>query len=155
MVSAVSATVITVNSAATLWQTIEPWMPLHGQLGAFFHFWLLFALCVFLIRFLMHRLLVAVKGEKLHWLGQSFGLALGLLRGAWWVAFSLVALVATGIPYLQKSTQERSLIASRLVEPSRYLITNIADRFPGAVERGDVLIPSLTAEQKRKGRKRS
>ena len=83
-----------------------------------------------------------LKWERLHWTVQGTGLTLGGIRGLWWAGLVMLVLLATGLPYLSDSVQERSTLGPRLVEVSTTVLTEVADRYPGHVGR-TLLIPQM------------
>ena len=106
-------------------------------------FWALFLLLWYIVRLVRKRLAALMKWERLHWIIQSAGLVCGGLRGLWWAGFIIVVLSSSGFTYLRQSVEERSLLGPRLLRFSRDALGQAADRFPGAVSRGDDLVPPV------------
>ncbi|MBI4341112.1 MAG: CvpA family protein [Candidatus Omnitrophica bacterium] len=151
--AAVSATVLTMNTAPVAWSTAHAWLPVRGPVVQAVMFWTLFVVSLLILQALVRRLTSVVKWERLHWTTQGLGLLLGAARGVWWIAVALTACASSGLPYLQASAGERSVVGTALREPARELLAIVADRFPGAAGRGETLIPSwvqATRDQKRR-----
>lgn len=84
-----------------------------------------------------------IKWERVHWVIQGTGGALGAVRGMWWSALILVALSSSGFPYLLSSVEERSVVGIRLAGAARRILERTADRFPGAQYQAGTLIPPV------------
>ena len=84
-----------------------------------------------------------VTGNRLAWSVQGLGLLVGGVRGLWWAGLAFLVLLSTGVPYLARSIQERSLLSPRLVTVSRATLTQLVEWAVGSRMEGP-LIPTLS-----------
>lgn len=145
LVGAVCATVLALNFYVVIASWLAPWMRLDPILATWLIFWGFFVMLLVIAHQLCRRLTQVVKWERLHWAIQGLGLVLGGIRGLWWSGFILVALVSSGFLYLQDSVEKESVLGPRLVTLARDQLTSVADLFPGAPSKRQVLIPPAKA----------
>lgn len=88
-----------------------------------------------------------VTWERLTWSVQGLGLLLGGVRGLWWAGLWLLVLLASGIPYLGRSIQERSIFSPHLLAFSRQTLTQAVGWSSGSIVEGP-LIPTLTPRRR-------
>ena len=81
-----------------------------------------------------------IQWERVHWAVQSLGLIVGGLRGIWLVGLCVLIFIATGLPPLVESVNERSLVGPSLVRLSMQYLQEAADWLPH--ERRQELIPN-------------
>ncbi|MBI3321234.1 MAG: CvpA family protein [Candidatus Omnitrophica bacterium] len=143
LIGAVSVTAITVNYAAWLARWVQQWVALPPPLIAVLGFWILFFGALILGHWVIKRLTEVFKWERVHWFVQSVGLCLGGLRGLWWSGFLLIVLTSSGLPVLQTAVEQRSVLGPRLVSMARRAVSQAAERFPGAQDRGSALVPPI------------
>ena len=154
LLAAVSATSLAVNYAMPLWTLLDPWVPLYEAVGQWASFWLLFLCTVLTMQWLARKVTGATKGERIYSITQIFGVVFGALRGLWWSAVFLIALVSSGLPYLVESATQRSLAAPSMISPARELVARVAEQYPGAGNRHQSLIPGIVVQKtESKGRK--
>ena len=89
----------------------------------------------------------SVTGNQLASSVQGLGLLLGGARGLWWAGLALLVLLSTGMPYLSRSIQERSLLSPRLVTVSRATLTQLVEWAVGSRMEGP-LIPTLSPRER-------
>lgn len=65
----------------------------------------------------------------------------------------LVGLASSGIPYLQESAQQRSLIGVRCIASAQDLLQQTTQFFPAAPEQGRALFPSAANAETGKQKK--
>jgi uncharacterized membrane protein required for colicin V production len=140
---AVTATALTINYAGFISQLLQPWVWWGPTITAFLAFWGLLISLILLVHVVLRRMTEIIKFERVHWITQTIGLILGGARGVWWSAFVLVCLASSGFAYMRESVEDRSVIGSRMGELSQTLVMQVADRFPGAKARGEMLVPPL------------
>ena len=143
LLGAISVTALTINYSGLAARWVQSYWSAQPMLTAVLVFWGLFLILVVAMRFLLRTLTSAIKWERLHWSIQGIGLLLGGLRGLWWVGFILIALSSSGVPYLQQSVEERSVLGPRLLAAARVSLKQVADVFPGAEFQSAALIPPL------------
>jgi uncharacterized membrane protein required for colicin V production len=149
LLGAVSVTVIAVNYWNLIAQWARPWMWVNPAIADVVVFTGLLLLCVLLVHVVLRRLTELIKWERLHWTIQGLGLILGGMRGLWWSGLVLVVLISSGVTYLQESVEVRSVLGPRLAGIARENLERIADRFPGAAQRGSGhLVPPLRFSMK-------
>jgi len=139
----ISVTALTMNYAHLVTQTVSPWIWFDLTVAGFVIFLGLFLILIVGVHVVIRRLTEVIKWERLHWAIQGLGLMLGALRGLWWSGVLLIVLTGSGVPYLQESVGQRSVLGPHLVQVARENVQRIADRFPGASLRGPVLVPPL------------
>jgi len=146
LVGAVGVTALTINYWAWLAHKLRPWLWMDTTLANFIVFAVCFLTLMFLVHFIVRRLTELLKWERLHWAIQGVGLVLGGLRGLWWSGVFLVVLTSSGVVYLRSSVEERSVLGPRLVRVAHDYLEQVADRFPGATQRGGgLLVPPMKA----------
>ena len=143
LIGAVTITAVTINYWSTVRTWVSPWLAFSPEITAPMVFWVLFLTLILVMHIMLRRVADLVKWERVHWLLQSSGLFLGGLRGIWWACFILLVLASSGIPQVRESVEERSVFGSQMMKVARPNLERVIDRFPGAQQRGDVLIPPL------------
>lgn len=139
----VSATVLACNYHEPLAKTLAPWWLWSFNLLDFLAFLGLLAVGSWvLVRLVARTLSRVITWNAIHWTLQGLGIICGGIRGIWLVGVALALLLATGVPYLGQSIEERSLFAPRLLGLSQQSLEWVANRFPGHANR-TVLIPPL------------
>ena len=142
LIGAVSATALSLN----YFGVVRGWIPVLGvppYLADLFVFWAFFLILVLLVHMVLKRVTDVIKWERLHWALQGFGLVLGGLRGFWWATFLLIALTSSGFTGVRESVEKRSVIGPGLLPIGRMTVERVIDRFPGAENRGQTLIPPI------------
>ena len=147
---AICIAALTINYARPFFGFIEPWWAFGPVMGNFIVFWVFFLICVLAIHFVNRRLMQVFKWERLHWTIQGIGLVFGGLRGLWWSAFFLIALVSTEIPALQESAQTNSVLGPHLLPPAQKIFEQTVKRFPGSENRNEGLVPPASEASKKK-----
>lgn len=147
LIGAASVTSIAINYWSVIASKVQPWVPMVSPIVAGFAvFWLLFLSLWLVSHVLIKRITDVVKWERIHWLIQGIGLILGAIRGAWWSALILVTVSTSGFAYLQQSVEERSVTGARFSARARASLEEVANRFPGAEQRGKALIPPIRVQ---------
>ena len=146
LIGAVSATAVSINYAPTIAAWIEQWWSWPNPTTLTF----LVFLCVLLalvgvVHWLLQLLTKLLKWERLNWIFEIFGLALGGLRGLWWCGVLMLMLSVSHVSYLQASVEERSVIGPHLLPVSRESLEWVTGRFPGVQYRSKTLVPPLKA----------
>ena len=100
------------------------------------------------LRMVIVRLAAHMTWEGSNGIVQGLGLLMGGVRGLWWAGLGLLMLLATGVPYIAESIQQRSLFSPTLVTMFRRTLTRTVDVVPGPGTQ-DVLIPSLNPPKSR------
>ena len=139
----VGATILACKFHPVLSGFISPWLSIVDPAVldvASFLFLLLSAFA--LIRAVSVRLAAHITWERLNWIMQSLGLLIGGIRGLWWAGLGLLMLLATDLPYLAESIEQRSLVSPTLVMMTRQTLVRVVDWAPGPGT-PDVLVPSL------------
>ena len=114
-------------------------------ISAFCLFWLCFVIALLILYQIVKIVGQIVKWEQLSAITQLLGVVIGILRGAWWAGFILLALSSTGISYLKKSVDERSVTAPFVVPPVRGILEQLTEMLPGSSGRSAALLPPLVA----------
>lgn len=143
LIGAISVTAFTMNYAGFAARWVHAFWSAQPILVSALVFWGIFAILMVLKRLVVRTVATAIKWERLHWIVQGLGLLLGGMRGLWWGGLVLVALASSGITYLQQSVAERSVVGPRLLVVAQTSLQRVADAFPGAAYRGEVLVPPL------------
>lgn len=139
----VSATALACNYHEPLAKALAPWWRWSFNLLGFLAFLgLLIVGSWVLTRLVARALRRVITWNALHWTFQALGIVCGGLRGMWVAGVVLALLVATGVPYLGQSIQERSIFGPRLLGLSQWSLEWVANRFPGRANR-TILIPPL------------
>ena len=149
LLGAVLVTVVTMNYAGIISRVVPFSAWGNPTLTSCLIFWVMFSGFLVAAHVLTRLATRAVKWERVNWILQGSGLLLGGLRGVWWAAFVLVALASSGVTYLHDSAQTRSVLGARLLPMAEEGLERVADRFPGAQERGITLIPPAKLSAKR------
>ena len=142
-VVATTALVVTYANSAANW--IMPWLKTDPTLSAFALFW-----CCFLVGLLvMHQILKVIARilawERFNPITQILGMLVGALRGGWWAGLLLFALSTSGVEYLQKSVDERSVTAGYVLPPVRSALERLVDLMPAEQHQSSALLPPLVA----------
>jgi hypothetical protein len=141
----VSVTSLTVNYWRPAAQQVQSWLAFDPTLVGVVVFWVLFVSGYLLLRALVRRGAALLGWERLNPLIQLVSVSLGAARGLCWIGLLLVALGGSGVPYLQSSAAERSVLGIRLMEPAQELLARVTGWFPGSGHRGEPLLPPLRA----------
>jgi uncharacterized membrane protein required for colicin V production len=122
---------------------IRPWWQFNPAVLDFTVFVLVLLIGILtFVRFLGRKLVDLIKWDSLSWLVQGLGLFLGCVRGLWCMGLALLMLVATNVIYFNNSIQDRSVLGPHLINVSKRAIEETANRFPGAINRKE-LIPVI------------
>lgn len=143
VVGVVCVTVLDINYGPAAAQWVQRWIPVRPSVVAVTVFWLLFLIGILIKQVLIRQITNVIRWERLHWAIQSLGLLLGGMRGLWWTGVILVAFASSGMPYLQRSVEQRSVIGPTVLPIARGALVSIADQCPGAGQRAPELFPSL------------
>ncbi|MEK7880173.1 MAG: CvpA family protein [candidate division NC10 bacterium] len=139
----VSAAALACNYHEPLATTLAPWWRLSFTLLDFLAFLGLLTVGSWvLVRLVARALSRLISWNATHWVLQGAGMLCGGIRGMWMAGLALALLLATGVPYLGQSIQERSVFGPRLLGLSQRSLEWVANRFPGGANR-TVLIPPL------------
>lgn len=143
LVGIVSATSLACNYAVSMANVIRPWWQFNPAVLDFTVFVLVLLIGILtFVRFLGRKLVDLIKWDSLSWLVQGLGLFLGCVRGLWCMGLALLMLVATNVIYFNNSIQDRSVLGPHLINVSKRAIEETANRFPGAINRKE-LIPVI------------
>ena len=145
LVVVVSATVLACNFHGVVSGFVATWWQWNPSVLNCLSFLLLLGVGLFVGRLLLLALTNFLKWERLHWIVQGLGLMLGGLRGLWWAGLLLLLLLATGVPYLKDSIEERAVFGPRLASVAKDSLEFVADWYPGHAKRA-VLVPALEVE---------
>lgn len=155
LISAVSATAMSVNFGPAVWVLIKSGFPLK-KVGAFVIFWVLFAMVGLLFSLIARRIANLIKWERLNVLLQAGGLICGFLRGSLWSMVLITGLSLSGIPYFEESVVGRSLAGARFGETSEEALKGIAGFFPAPDGRETLaLFPKVPLSEESKTKKDS
>ena len=150
LVGVVLITAVAVNYARLVASFVIPWIVWPNvTVTTFIVFWALLLVLGLLMRAGLRAINKIVKWERVHWFLQGLGVAVGLVRGFWWASLVLLTLVASGVPYLESSAQERSMLGPQLLTPAYESYRWVTDRFPGAQYRWRTLAPPLVPSKKK------
>lgn len=147
VIGAVLVTVATVNYAGTVIGLAQDRVALPPPVASALFFWSFFLIVWLAISVIRRRVADLIKWEHSHWAIQSIGLLLGGARGWWWSGFLLLALASSGVALLQAAAEERSLLGPRVLPAFEERLRQVADLFPGAAYRGEVLVPPMPFPQ--------
>ena len=148
LMGAVTVTALSMNYVTVVAAWLKRWAWLAPSALTVIVFWGLFLILAAAMRVIVRRLSEVMKWERLHWIVQGMGLVLGGLRGLWWSGFILVALSSSGVTVLQQSVEERSVLGPRMLNVARNTLGRVADQFPGAKNRGLMLVPPIRLSAK-------
>ena len=143
LAGAVCATIFTINYVNLVTRWVSPWVWFNQTVAGFIIFIALFLILIFVVHVVIRRLTEVIKWERLHWAIQGLGLMAGAIRGLWWCGVILLVLTSSGVTYLRESVEQRSVLGPQLAQLARVQLEQVADRFPGASLRGQVLIPPM------------
>lgn len=143
LLGALTITALTVNYAGLVARVVQPMVWFNPVVTGFLVFWLLFLICLLAVHLLLRRVTEVMKWERVHWVLQGSGLALGGLRGLWWSGFIAMVLTSSGFVYLRESVEERSVLGPKVLELSHRYAKQIIDYFPGTQYQGEALIPPI------------
>lgn len=145
LVGIVGATLLACIFHGSVSRALASWVTVVGPNRLdFISFLVLFALgLTIFVQFGVRMLAKNVTGNRLAWSVQGLGLFLGGVRGLWWAGLALLVLLATGLPYLARSIQERSMLSPCLLAVSRTTLTQLVDWTVGSRIEGP-LIPTLS-----------
>ncbi|MBI3088415.1 MAG: CvpA family protein [Candidatus Omnitrophica bacterium] len=139
----VGATVLACRYYLPLAEWVSQWIRLEQPVREFAAFLALFSVgSLILVRVVAHRLAVLLRWQSMNWVTGGFGLALGGLRGVWWVGIALLVLQATGWAYLGRSISERSVFGPRVMRVVFQSLGQVTRWMPGSPS-PELLIPSL------------
>ena len=142
LIGLVSITALTVNYGEAISRSLRSQLAFDGAIVTFVVFWGFFLSLVLVARVVFRRLTAIIgKWEPIHWMIRWIGFLIGATRGLWWAGFLLVALSSSGLAYLQKSVDTRSLLGSRMINVSRQTLERVTEYFPGASQRSEAFIP--------------
>ena len=143
LLGVVGATVLACKFHGLLTGNIAPWIPIvDPTVLDFLSFLALLFGAFLLIRVVVVRLATSLTWSRFHWTAQGLGLLLGAIRGLWWSGLVLLMLLATGLPYVTQSIEQRSVISPKLLTVAQQGFAQVVEWTPGS--RGhEVLIPSL------------
>ncbi len=94
--------------------------------------WLVATLAAYLI---VRKCTSLLTHERVHWIVQGVGMAVGSVRGLWLAGVILLFVLSWNRPYLASSITERSLMGPHLVDVARTGIRWVVDRAPGRTTR--------------------
>ncbi|MBI4597224.1 MAG: CvpA family protein [Candidatus Omnitrophica bacterium] len=145
LAGSIATTVLVVSYADDVITLVLPWLKTDQAFSTFVIFW-----CLFLIGLLtMYQVMKVISRlftwEKLNIVTQILAAVAGLVRGAWWAGFLLLALTSSGVPYLQKSVVERSALESYVLPPVKNAVEQFSDIVQGGRANAGPLIPPLVA----------
>lgn len=142
LIGVVSVTALACNLHGTVAQWLAPWWGFDPAALNFTVFVVLLLGGVVLVHLVLRRLSDLLKWERLHWTIQGVGLVLGGVRGLWWSGLTLLMLLSLGVPYLDTSVQQESVLGPHFVQVAQQSLEVVADRYPGRHAR-EVLIPQI------------
>lgn len=143
LIGLVGATGFAVNYASVVGAWIGAWVRFGPLSTECVTFWLLFLGFVYLVRVALRGIAQLIKWERIHWITNGLGLALGALRGLWWSGLFLLALSSSGFVYLRESVEQRSVLGPRMLPRARAHLERLSDVLPGHQNRGPMLIPPV------------
>ncbi len=145
LVGIVGATILACTFHGSVSRALASWVTVVGPTPLdFVSFLALLALGLTVFVQLGVRMLAkSVTGNRLAWSVQGLGLLVGGVRGLWWAGLALLVLLSTGVPYIARSIQERSMLSPRLLAVSRTTLTQFVDWAVGSRIEGP-LIPTLS-----------
>lgn len=146
VVGALAMTLLSVGYWERLAGWLQPWVAFPFHLVGALSFVVLFLSLWVVVRVAIRSFTQIMKWERVHWLLQSIGLALGAARGFWWSGFFVLVLNSAGFVYLRQSVEERSLAGPRLAEVSKQAMAQLLEYVPGST-RG-TFFPSLIPSKK-------
>lgn len=143
LLAGVLFTALVITYQGLVLNAVQPWLRTDPTTSMFLIFWCLF-LIVILVMFMALKLALRLfTWEKMNGLTQLLSLVVGLLRGSWWAGIFLLALSSSGVTYLQKSVEERSVTAPVIVPPVRAVLEQLDAVFPGGEMHPGALMPPL------------
>ena len=144
LTGAICATAGTINYAGMVGQWLSQWLPFEALLTMVVSFWVLFLIVVMITRLITKYVASFIKWERLHWVLEVVGMLVGALRGFWWAGILLVAFSSSGIPFLRRSVEERSVLSPYLLNVSYENLEYATNHFPGAeLKQPETLFPPL------------
>ena len=143
LLGAIFITALVVNYSGSVMTVLEPWLRIDFVLSTFLIFWCCFGIALLLLHQVLKVLSRIATWERLNIITQLIGMVVGGLRGAWWSGVILMAFSGSGIPYLQKSVEDRSVTAPYIMPPMRAVLEQMVEALPGESRHG-TLFPPLT-----------
>ena len=148
LVGIVGVTILACIFHGSVSRVLAPWVVIvdRGTLD-FVSFLALLALgWLIVVQFGVRALAKSFAGSQSGLSIPGLGLLVGGVRGLWWAGLALLVLLSTGVPYLARSIQERSLLSPRLVTVSRATLAQLVEWTARARADGP-LIPTLPPRQ--------
>ena len=130
-----------------LLEVMESWLKIESPTAEAMVFWTSFLVAMTLLFLVLNLIARIYAWERLNTITQIFSLAVGLLRGAWWAGIVLLAFSSSGMEYLQKSTDERSVTAPLFLPPMRSMLERLVSVIPGGEPRPGSLIPPVASSR--------
>ena len=148
LVGIVGVTILACTFHSSVTRVLAPWVVVVDRDTLdFISFLALLALgWVIVVQCGVRALAKSLAGNQSGLSVPGLGLLVGGARGLWWAGLALLVLLSTGVPYLARSIQERSLLSPRLVTVSRTTLARLVEWTAGARAEGP-LIPPLPPRQ--------
>ena len=142
-------TAVVISYQGVVLSAVQPWLRTDPTVSTFLIFWCIFAVTMLVMCMALKLILRFFTWEKMNGLTQLLSLVVGLLRGSWWAGVLLLGLSSSGIDYLHKSVEERSVTAPVIVPPVRAVLEQLEAVFPGGEmhSSGSLLPPLVAARQ--------